>query len=580
MHIELIIRDADHGHPLPCRLAFRGQGVPAMWGRDAIGQDRAYRGSPRLWCDGHWQGEMPDVPLSVVVSRPYEYETRVLELAPGDDPGHHHCVEVHLRRTCNLPAEGWHGGDAHQHVAHGEAILKVNLPMAAAVSRAEGVDWMVFDSDFTSVPGEPTPSPQELDRQCTAASIHGFTALWAEEYPKHDLGHLAAFPQDTGRAFADLAGEGVYRIGEGDRTPFTTFESARVLQRHGSLAIYSHPSRELGGTPGRVGNIARELPLDILAAPWAIEAVDLMTDEIDDPICWDMWYMWLNQGHRIALCAFNDACFDRAGDRWREPVAYRRTYVKIDRPLAAASLVDGIRAGRTMGTTGPLLLVDVDGRDPGHVFCADGAVRTLHIRAWGGPAYDDPAQVGRIRRVEVIRNGQTHRAWEFPGCGQDHVELDLKIEESGLAWYVVRVHGSLPQQLAVTSPVYFAAEGDCPPQPHVAQVRASIVDGEGSRPLSGHMELVEFASDRVDVVETRSFGDGLFAGGVPADLRLRARVDGYDEQVLSPILDNERIYRDLLGGIRSTDLADPAYYQRLRQALDHVQLEFRLVRRR
>ena len=578
MHLDLTIRDADCGQPLPCRLAFRGQGVPAMWGRDAIGQDMAYRGLPRLWCDGHWHGEMPDAPLSVVVSRPYEYETRTLELAPGGD--HRQCIEVLLPRTCNLAAEGWHCGDAHQHVVHGEAILKVNLPMAAAVSRAEGVDWMVFDSGFTSVPGEEPPSPQELDRQCAAASSHDFVALWAQEYPKHDLGHLAAFPQDTGRSFADLAGEGVYRIGEGDRTPFTTFESVRVLQRHGSLAIYSHPSRELGGTPGRVGNIARELPLDILAAPWAIEAVDLITDRVDDPICWDMWYMWLNQGHRIALCALNDACFDRAGDGWKEPVAYRQTYVKIDGPLAAASLVDGIRAGRTMGTTGPLLLVDVDGRDPGHVFAADGAARTLHIRAWGGPGYDDPAQVGRIRHVAVIRNGQTHRVWELSGCGQNHVELNLEIEESAPAWYVVRIDGTLPQQLAVTSPVYFAAENGRPPQPYIGQVQASIVDDESGRPLSGCMELVEFSSDRVDVVETRSFGDGSFGGGLPADLRLRARVDGYQEQVLSPILDNERIYRDLLGGIRAADLADPAYYQHLRHALDHVRLAFRLVRKR
>jgi len=576
MHLDVTTRDADSGRPLPCRLAFRGEGVPAIWGVDAIGQDLAYLGSPRLWCDGHWQGDLPDRPVTLVVSRPYEYETAIVELTPI----RHRHVEVELRRRCNLPAEGWHCGDAHQHVVHGEALLKVDLPMAAAVSRAEGVDWMVFDSHFTSVPGEEPPSPQDLDRQCAAASIHGFAALWAEEYPKHDLGHLAAFPQGTGSPFADLAGEGLYRLEAGDRTPFTAFESVRALQRHGSLAIYSHPLRELGGTPGRVGNIARELPLDILAAPWAIEAVDLISDGIDDPRAWDMWYMWLNEGHRIALCAFNDACFDRAGDRWREPVAYRRTYVKTAQLPGAASLVAGIRAGRTMGTTGPLLLVDIDGCDPGHVFDADGTIRTLRIRAWGACAYDDPAREGRIRRVEVIRSGQTHRCWEFAGAGEGCVELVLEVDESDTAWYVVRVDGSLPRQLAVTSPVYFAGADCRQPQPYPAQVRARIVDADDASRLSGTMELVEFAKDRVDVVETRSFAQGSFTGSVAADLRLRARADGYCEQVLSPILDHAPMYRDLLGGIRSTDLADPAYYQQLRQTLDHVELEFRLERRR
>ena len=46
--------------------------------------------------------------------------------------------------------------------------------------------------------------------------------------------------------------------------------------------------------------------------------------------------------------------------------------------------------------------------------------------------------------------------------------------------------------------------------------------------------------------------------------------------ILSPILDCGMIYRDIMGGIRKEDLADPAYLDRLRAALDDVELSFAL----
>lgn len=574
MHLEIIVTDADTNEPLPARLTFRGEGVPPMWGKDAIGQDMTYMGAPRLWCNGRWEGDLPDVPIEVVIARPYEYGTEVVQIEPISDRH----LEVALKRRCDMPAQGWHCGDAHQHVVHGEALLKVNLPMAAAVARAEGIDWMVFDQGFTSVPGEEEPEPAELERLCTESSQDGFLALWAEEYPKHDLGHLASFPHDQGIWPAELAGDGLYHLEEGARTPYATFESVRVLQRHGSTAIYVHPPRELGGTPGRVGNIARELPLDTLVAPWAVEAIDLMTDKIDDPICWGMWHMLLNQGHRIGLCTFNDACYDRAGEGWCEPVAYRRTYVKIDGKPSWQNLVAGIRAGHTFGTTGPLVLFEMDGKGPGQVFAADGKQRTGRIRAWGAPSYHDPAQFGDIVKVEVIRNGKSFEIWDFSNDPQDAVELEFEVGEKDTAWYVARVDGSVEKQLAMTSPIYLEGEDYRQPKPYPAQVKARIFDAKNGAPLNGTMELVEFSKGQVDVVESREFSDGEFKGSVSGDLRLRAVVKGYKEKVLSPILNCDLIYRNLLGGIRSEDLADAAYYARLREALDDIELEFAMIR--
>ena len=547
--------------------------MPPFWGRDAAGQDMAYAGASRLWCDGLWEGAVPVQANTVMVSRPYEYHSCEVELGGGDED-----LRLALERVCDLPGQGWYCGDAHQHVVHGEALLQMDLPAAAAVARAEGVDWMVFNQHWTSVPGAAEPGPAELDRLCEGSSTHGFLALWGAEYPKHDLGHLVAFPQGTGRQFEDLGGAGAYRI-EGDtRTSYCNFESQRALHRCGSAAVYSHPQRELGGTPGRVGNIARELPLDTLVAPWSVEAVDLISDGIDVEVCWNMWFMWLQAGLRVGLCAFNDACYDRAGGKWREPVAYRRTYANPDGDLDAGALTRAVRAGRTFGTTGPLLLFAVDRCGPGHVFDAGGNPRRARLRAWGAPLYSDPARRGAISRLVVFRNGEVHREWEYGPTGRDPVEETWDIDEGDTAWYVARAEGTLDDQLAVTSPIYFAAADYRAPQPYTAQVRATVVDALTGSPLSGSVDLVEYAHDRIDVVEARAFSEGLFQGAVPGDLRLRACVEGYAPQVLSPILHCDALYRDLLGGIRTPDLADPAYYARLRQALDHVELQFEMTR--
>ena len=578
MHLDISVTDSETHCPLPCRLSLHSEDIPPIWGKDAGGQDRVYQGPPRIWCDGHWEGKLPDLPLTLVVARPYEYATVTVQIEPVPQRR----LEISLQRRCNLPAAGWRCGDAHQHVVHGEALLQVDLPAAADVARAEGMDWMVFDGRFTSLPGTEEPSPAELDRLCAASSTPDFLALWADEYPKHDLGHLACFPFGQTAHPAEIAGEGIYRLEEESRTPYATFESIRTLQRHGTTAVYVHPPRELGGTPGRVGNIARELPLDLLVAPWAIEAIDLMTDRIDDPVHWKMWHMLLNQGYRIGLCAFNDACYDRAGENWSEPVAYRRTYAHIDGQPTWRNLAAAIRAGRTFGTTGPLLLFDIDGETPGQIFPADDTQRTARIRAWGAPSYHDPTEFGSIARVEITRNGETWKEWDFTGAPRETVELESPVSEETTAWYVARVEGSTERLsstnpiLAVTSPVYFEGSDYRKPNPYPAHIRARISDAHTSAPLSGKMELIEFAKDRIDLAETRKFRSGEFSGEISGDLRLRAVVDGYESQTLSPLLDCEPIYRDLLGGIRGPDLANPDYYARLRQALDDVELDFTL----
>ena len=105
MRLRITVKDVDTDQFLPCRLSFRGEGLPPMWGKDAAGQDMVYQGPPRLWCDGQWSGELPDLPVSLIVARPYEYATEVVQIQPVASQS----IDVRLQRRCHLPAAGLQG---------------------------------------------------------------------------------------------------------------------------------------------------------------------------------------------------------------------------------------------------------------------------------------------------------------------------------------------------------------------------------------------------------------------------------------------------------------------------------------
>ena len=57
---------------------------------------------------------------------------------------------------------------------------------------------------------------------------------------------------------------------------------------------------------------------------------------------------------------------DNFSDVWRDPPpGADRTYVQIRGPLSFRAWIDGVKAQRTFGTTGPLVFFTVEGRGPG-----------------------------------------------------------------------------------------------------------------------------------------------------------------------------------------------------------------------
>lgn len=85
-----------------------------------------------------------------------------------------------------------------------------------------------------------------------------------------------------------------------------------------------------------------------------------------------------------------------------------------------------------------------------------------------------PGDAVPLREPQLVRNGEVVRAFYIRG-GSTEFEIAFDVEEAERAWYLARRLGSNGYQIAITSPVYFAAPGSAAPEPAVARVAAVSV---------------------------------------------------------------------------------------------------------
>lgn len=166
-----------------------------------------------------------------------------------------------------------------------------------------------------------------------------------------------------------------------------------------------------------------------------------------------LWYRLLNCGCRLTASAGTDTFLNRI--RSRVPGG-DRVYVRIDGPLTCDVWIDGLRAGRTFVTSGPMLYLRAGGCEPGETLECDGGKK---VRVVARATAQFP-----MDRLEVVANGHVVASMVAAGDRLSVVFDDvILVKTSG--WIAVRVtgppHRDLPtgRQYAHTSPVYVSVPG-------------------------------------------------------------------------------------------------------------------------
>jgi hypothetical protein len=420
--IEIIITDKATGKPVACRLHVN----------DAAGKPQRAAKLPfwhdHLVCPGTVSLDLPTGEYIYECERGPEYTLRKGSFTVADkEPAK---LRIELERLADLAGEGWWSGELHVHRPLDDIEL---LMKAEELHVAPVITWWNKRN------------------------------LWAGRKLPAEL--LVQF--DGNRCYHVMAGED---------------------ERNGGALLYFHLPRPLAITEA-----SREYPSPLRFVAEARKHKGVWID-IEKPFWWDV-PTWVASGQVDSIgLANNHMCRSQMSETeawgkprvverlpaplgngyWTQeiyyhllncglrlppsagsasgvlpnPVGYNRVYVHVGKRFDPDAWWEGLRAGRSFVTNGPLLRVEADGKLPGHVFtAAEGKEVTLAVKV--RLTTRDP-----IRTLEIIKDGQVERAVPFETWRKTGTLGTLTFKRSG--WFLVRVVADNPKtfRFASTAPFY------------------------------------------------------------------------------------------------------------------------------
>jgi TolB protein len=415
-----------------------------------VGSDGlSYTPSGRLaritWSSGeyfyHSRGEvddmrLPEGPALVSAVRGFEWEPKqqMAEVREGGQAQ----VNLALERRENLPQQGWYSGDVHIHANYNnhEFITPEDVRDQVQAEDLHVANLMVANSTGPHIHDE-----QYFEGRPHRLSTPSHILYWVEEMRNAGLyGHLCLIglkslvkPLHTG--FTNSAWPYDYPANHAQ---------GEAAHRQGGAATYAHPGYNFTQDPQTMS--ARELPVDL--ALGSIDAMDVLSNAEEDAAT-AMWYRLLNTGLRCAISAGTDS-FTNRRQHWLP--GGERVYVNVPGPWNYERWVEGLKAGRSFATNGPIVRLTVAGKGPGEEIrlAAPGTVQVTATVTSFVP----------FETVELIANGKVAATARAGADGRSaRLQTAYRLERS--AWLAVRVRGPYHRLLpndrfvyAHTSPVY------------------------------------------------------------------------------------------------------------------------------
>ncbi|REJ71662.1 MAG: hypothetical protein DWQ34_18130 [Planctomycetota bacterium] len=479
------VLDADTGRPLECRVSIEstdgefhfvesaepdGSAVRYDVSRSPQSVERHTTVSPHPFTV-----ELPAGEYTLRVERGKEYHPATLNFEIGETP-----VErtVQLRRWINLAERGWYSGDTHVHRTIEELP---NVMLAEDLNVALPLSYWVRTAYTPPAQGDETTAVSGALIQIDDTHV-----IW---------------PMNT-----------EYEI-------FTVNGKPHTL---GAVFVLNHqqPLKPAAPPVGPIAAVAREqgaiLDLDKHSWPWSMMLVPVMDVdlfELSNNHVWQtefffkqwtieqlppQWRIqtdedgftewgWIDFGFKTYYALLN------CGFRMRPtagtasgvhpvPLGFGRVYVQLPDGFSYDAWMDGLDAGRSFVTTGPMLFAEFGGEPPG---AAIEAQPGDEVRVAGTVESAQP-----LSRIEIVRNGQVveilHPAL-VPGEDGRHVSrFDRQIPVARSSWIAVRAFAGEPGRerirFAHSAPVFVeVADKPLRPKQHEVQFLVNRMERELER---------------------------------------------------------------------------------------------------
>ena len=370
------VRTTMDGRPAPARLAIRtGDGHPLVPDAGQSWFD-GQNGLVYVYSPGEVTVTAPVGTVEVMAVQGLETPLATAEVTVSAASG----VTAALSLDRVWTADGWRSGDQHFHLNYGGPYA-LDLPDLLPVLAGEGLD------EGTPLVANLHTRYSDDERWGETASGDGAHVAFGQEVRSHFFGHVGLTGTET--LFDPwIWGPGYEVLGRADRENADAVAHARA---EGGIATYVHPVGVRDPfAPGNERAVPVSLVADgVLGDIDGIEVVCLWTDDLGTS---ELWYRLLNLGRPVVPMAGSDVMSNFY--RTMAP-GTARAYVRTDRG-DTASFFDGLKAGRSFVTTGPMLDATVAGGGPGSV-------------VEGGREVTWTAEVASavpVTRIELVVNGE------------------------------------------------------------------------------------------------------------------------------------------------------------------------------
>ena len=403
--------------------------VDTEWNPD-VGGDVKIGGKSFAYVGPDFSLPLPVGSYEINIFRGMEYEPRTIHFAVTDS--HVPTLEIELERWSNLAKEGWYSGDTHTHFTDPSSGLLEMKGEDLNVLNVLVTKWAELITNVEHFTGSPSPL-SETDHiiYVNEESRHGF------------LGHVnllglreLVYPLSWG----DQAGGGI--IGGPDYPTMASL--ADKTHSQGGLVTWAH-------FPFPGGELAVDMALGKIDAIELMSMGDAFNDIFGQLGPADTWYRFLNLGFRVPAVAGTDKMQNTLA------VGSVRTYVKIDGSLSYEGWIEGIRAGRTFTTTGPMMQFSANGAEVGETITVDtsGSI-SINVEVNSRIPVD---------RIEILKGGKVIATKENP-AGARRVSFSTEVPVDGSTWIAARTFSGvrLPFNQGIpvfahTSPIYVEVAG-------------------------------------------------------------------------------------------------------------------------
>ncbi len=369
----------------------------------------------------------------IEVWKGFEFRPQTVEIEM--QPNEIRELVITLKRTVAMHDLGYYSGDTHLHL---ERANEAHEEDAFNLLQAEDVRYggLLCYNPTASYRGEMSAQDFKQLRGLGVSSIKqrgDYQIISGQEYRSVHYGHTKVFLAD------DLVQAGrIY-----DPSAWPTFgEAVRDIRNDGGLVFWAH------------GGYEKEIWADFIHG--GSDGVELLQFGIYRPIGLEGWYRILNLGFNYPALGASDYPPCRK-------FADCRTYVHADKPPRIDDWLRLLAKGQSFFTTGPLLLLEVDGVKPGGSLRRNGdssPVLEAKVKVF--------SEVAPVTDIELIVNGRVVQKKSIPPSESRGrwLELTENLNLAESSWIAARAYSKAPTGSpdgeAHTNPVHVYINGKAP----------------------------------------------------------------------------------------------------------------------